>query len=316
MSVTEQSYLILVLYGSLIIIILFGTKMIIQLYKSILVQLQEIQYINKSKQSNLDSDDESDDEDDIDKKKRDREVESGLDTNVLKITSNVNKKTFLRFEKAYKQADKNKDILIIINTPGGDDDDCYNICNIIMNHIKKRKEQKNKEEKECLINNNENYNIKSLIKKYDEGQLGKIKCFILNGASSAGCQIALVCDEIIMTDLSWFSPADLQIIVDKIDYSLNEILHVVKYKRENKFNIKPVWLASEYHALQKLEEERRSVNILLSHYDNQIKNKIYDEFFSGKNSHSCKFTYDDIKDFGLNITFMKNMPDDIDGYLD
>lgn len=196
-------------------------------------------------------------------------------------------KTHMDFVKEYETMDKNKDIHIIMHTVGGSLSSSEAICNCILNHRR-------------------------------SGFVGKIIMYIPYYSYSGGCMIALACDKVIMQKNAILGPCDAQQYVTGSHYSVASIIDTVKYKKDNKEKISENWLAGAYDANLCKERQLKYVKELVDCevFTEEIGNKIYDEFFSGKYNHDQIFTTRDALSLGLNVEIVEVMPDMIKNFID
>ncbi|AYV78385.1 MAG: hypothetical protein Edafosvirus11_20 [Edafosvirus sp.] len=163
-----------------------------------------------------------------------------------------------------------KTITIIINCQGGSANDCDRYIEDILYHKKKYK---------CKFI--------ARVEKY---------------ALSAGSQIALCCDEIIATEHSYFSPCDTQIFSAQLQYSIpcSDIEDIIELKKE-KVHEEFVHLRKETDRIKRTTKQifdRMVSNSVITHANKEV---IFEEFFSGKNSHTQYFSVIDVKRFGIDI---------------
>lgn len=121
---------------------------------------------------------------------------------------------------------------------------------------------------------------------------GNVIAFIPHYAYSGGTIIALSCRSIIMGKNSVMSPCDAQINTD-----LLENKEIKKFKK--KYN----------------KEDKEFLEKLVHHHDYSIltKKRIIENFY--KPSHDSKLTYDKIKDIGLNISCVQDIPSKLAKYF-
>jgi hypothetical protein len=199
----------------------------------------------------------------------------------------IDSQTLYDFTNAYDKMDKDKDITIIIHTHGGTLSGGEAIANFIMMH-----------------------NFKSEHK-------GKIKCFIPHFAYSCGFLIALACDEIIMYDHAVIGPCDAQAKVGDGYYSVDSIIDTVMYKINNNEKVNVSWYASYLDAKKCVDRQMNFINKLveITHFTPELKERVYNEFFSGKYNHDKVFTAEDLIAIGLNVTTVKTIPDDVKAFV-
>jgi ClpP class serine protease len=193
---------------------------------------------------------------------------------------NVDIDTQLDFIKQYEKTDKNQDINVIIQTTGGFASSAEVIANCIFAH------------------------------RANPDYKGKIKCYIANYAYSAGFLIALCCDEIIMTHTSVVCPCDGQLTLENKMFSAASIIETVDYKKQHDQKIAEHWLAASCDAAKQIDRQKKLVEKIckIHNYDNNFKEKLYHEFFSGKYTHDTTFSASDLNDIGFKIEIIKEMP--------
>lgn len=198
----------------------------------------------------------------------------------------INITTQLDFLKSYEEMDKDKDIHIIIQTIGGKMICSEAICNCILNHKGK----------------------------------GKIKCYIPYYTYSGGLMIALSCDQIIISKNAIISPCDGQIVTkNNKSYSSSSIMEAVAYKKNKDEQIKEEWLAVDLEAKKCMERHKIFLNKLckIKSYDEELKQILYDEFFSGKYNHDYAITAENIGNINkLNVSIVDKFPDFIKELLE
>ena len=185
--------------------------------------------------------------------------------------------THIEFIKNYNKMDKDKDIHIILHTTGGALSSAESICNCIANHAGK----------------------------------GKIIAYIPYYSYSGGCMIALACDKIVMAKNAILGPCDAQKASLTTQYSVASVIDTVNYKKENKEKIKEEWLAHSYDANLCKDRQKKYVEKLMKcgHFTENIGNKIYEEFFSGKYNHDKIFSAADAIELGINVDTVDIMPE-------
>lgn len=192
----------------------------------------------------------------------------------------ININTHMDFIKKYEKMDKDKDIVIVMHTLGGALTCAEAISNCILNHKGK----------------------------------GKIICIVPYYAYSAGCFIALCCDKIIMSKNSILGPCDAQKPVGALQtYSISSILKTINYKISKNDKIKEDWLASSFDAELCKTRQSDFLNKIMIHgkMDGVVKDRVYEEFFSGKYNHDKIFSAQDAKEIGVNIEIIEEIPKDI-----
>jgi len=187
-------------------------------------------------------------------------------------------KTHMDFVKAYEDINKDKDINIIMHTVGGALSSAEAICNCITNH-----QQSNHK--------------------------GKINVYIPYYSYSGGCMIALACNKIIMSRNAIIGPCDAQKHITST-HSIAAIIDTVDYKKIMKEKIDENWLASSYDAKLCKERQLEYVNKLITsgRFTKEIGETIYDEFFSGKYNHDKIFSAQEVKNLGLNVEIVDEIP--------
>jgi membrane-bound ClpP family serine protease len=199
-----------------------------------------------------------------------------LSPNVIIIKDHINAKTYKKFISAYNKTNKKKDINIIIHSQGGELMVITAICDCILNH---------------------------------KGP-GKIIGIIPFYAFSGGTEIALCCDELLMSPYSLLSPCDVLISVNKeVGYtSCPYIANVITEKETNNINLDENWAIANIKAQKYIDLSKKFITGLckMRNYD---ENKIYEELFSGKYTHDTSFTTQQIIDMnlGLKITIIENI---------
>ena len=185
--------------------------------------------------------------------------------------------THMDFVKAYEKVDKTKDIDIIMHTVGGELSSAEAICNCITNHQSK--------------------------------YTSKINVYIPYYSYSGGCMIALACDKIIILRNAILGPCDAQIYVTS-RHSIAAIINTVDYKKSKEEKIDENWLASSYDAQLCKERQLEYVNKLIKFgkFNDNVGKTIYDEFFSGKHNHDKIFSAQEVKDLGLNVEIVDELP--------
>jgi len=187
-------------------------------------------------------------------------------------------KTHMEFIKAYEKMDKDLDIHIVMHTVGGALSSAEAICNCIANHK---------------------------LSNYK----GQIIVYIPYYSYSGGCMIALACDKIVMCKNAIMGPCDAQQLVLNV-HSVASIIDTVKYKKEMKEKIAETWLAASYDAQLCKERQLDYIKKLVKtgKFSEELGNKIYEEFFSGKYNHDKIFSAQEAKEIGLNIDIVDTMP--------
>jgi ClpP class serine protease len=193
----------------------------------------------------------------------------------------ISSKTFMEFIKYYNNTDPSKDITVVIHTHGGSLSSGEAIVNLILNH--------------------------------NQNEKNKINAFIPYMSYSCGCFIALCSSNIYMHKNAVVGPCDAQMPVDKQTYSSSSIIKTVSYKMEHNEKISEVWLASANEAKICANRQKEFITKLVErgHFNKELGQKIYEEFFSGKHNHDKVFSAQELKDFGLNITIVDEIPSHI-----
>lgn len=182
-------------------------------------------------------------------------TKSFLNSLIYANNDNINISTYVKFISDYNAANKDEDIHIIIKTTGGSLCASESICNCILNHTGK----------------------------------GKIICYIKEYCFSGGFFIAICCNKIIMHKTSICGPCDAQISVGILDgtYPINAVIKTVEGKLEHNHKIKEPWLAN-YEICKIIKERQKEfVKKIASSkgFAEEMEQKLFDEFFSGKYSH-------------------------------
>lgn len=187
--------------------------------------------------------------------------------------------TFLDFMKAYNRMNKDLDINIVINTPGGSLSAVESIVNCILNH---------------------------------KGS-GRIRCYIPFYAYSGGCAIALACHEIIMTKNSIVGPCDGQLPTKMTRYSVASIINAVEYKKSHQETVKEEWLATAESAKLCQLRQRQFIDRLIQAriMNETTAENVYTELFTGKYNHDISFSAQDLINLGLNVTLIDSIPTEI-----
>lgn len=198
--------------------------------------------------------------------------------------SSISLTTTHRFAKAYEKADPNKDIHLVIHTPGGSLSSVETIVNVISNH---------------------------------KGT-GRIIAYIPYYAYSGGCAIALSCHEIVIARNAIVGPCDGQMAKGFDGFSISSIIAAVEHKKHNNEPIKEDWLARSRDAeicatRQKEFLDKLVVNGIMSE---TTKENVYNELFTGKYNHDTIFTPEQLIAMGLNITIVEQMPYHIMNHID
>lgn len=190
----------------------------------------------------------------------------------------------LNFIQKFENVPKNHDIIIIIQTVGGPLIYIEAICNCILNYKGK----------------------------------DKIKCYIPYYTCSGGLMIALCCDKIIIGKNAVISPCDGQIDIDGMFCSYSTIIEAVEYKKRIGQSIREEWLVADLEAKKCIDRHIKFINRLCraKFYNNNIKNKLFIEFFSGKYSHDHIFTAQDFVELNVvNSNIVDKFPQMIHNYL-
>lgn len=186
-------------------------------------------------------------------------------------------KTHMDFVKTYEKMDKDKDIHVLIHTVGGALSSAEAICNCIANHKGK----------------------------------GKVIAYIPYYAYSGGCAIMLACDKVFMHRNAIIGPCDAQKPVGKLStHSIKAIIDTVEYKKDKDQKIDEEWYANSVDAESCKTRQKGFVDNLVKRgtLHEQLAEKIYDEFFSGKYNHDKIFSAQEAKELGLNVEIVDSMP--------
>jgi len=198
--------------------------------------------------------------------------------------SSIGLSTCHRFIKAYEKVDPNRDIKIIIHTPGGAVTAVEAIVNCMLNHT----------------------------------GTGRFIAYIPYYAYSGGCAIALSCHEIIVTKNSIVGPCDGQLTKGFGGFSVSSIIQAVEYKKNHGEPIKEDWLALSRDAGICHERQMKFLDKIVDKgiMTNETKDKVYEELFTGKYNHDTIFVPDQLIDMGLNVSIVDQMPPEIIHYLE
>ena len=198
--------------------------------------------------------------------------------------SSIGLSTCHRFIKAYEKVDPNRDVRIIIHTPGGAVTAVEAIVNCMLNHT----------------------------------GTGRFIAYIPYYAYSGGCAIALSCHEIIVTKNSIVGPCDGQLTKGFGGFSVSSIMQAVEYKKDHGEPIKEDWLALSRDAGICHERQMKFLDKIVAKeiMSNETKDKVYEELFTGKYNHDTIFTPDQLIEMGLNVSVVDQMPPEITHYLD
>lgn len=191
-------------------------------------------------------------------------------------TEYIDLDTQTKFIEDYDDINKEKDINIIIHTTGGLLSSAESICNCILNHNGK----------------------------------GKIIAYIPQYCYSGGFMIALHCNKIVMQKNAVVGPCDAQHGDIMGSHSYSSILKTVDYKKTKNEKINEEWLAKGFDAelTKKRQQECLTKLIKCGRYNNELADKIFDEFFSGKHNHDKNFSAEELKEIGFNIEIVDKMP--------
>lgn len=204
-------------------------------------------------------------------------------TSILKALnaerSYINMTTFSKFIKAYEKLDKDKDIHIVIHTPGGMLASVEAIVNCMINHKGK----------------------------------GRIIGYIPYYAYSGGCAIAIACHEIRMLPTSVVGPCDAQLASKMQAYSVKSIVDSVNKKLDRGEPVKEKWLATAHTAEICQKRQKKFIDKLIKHgiFNEEVGNTVYSEFFTGKYNHDTSFSAYDMQSMGLNVSIVDKMPQQI-----
>lgn len=188
--------------------------------------------------------------------------------------------TYQKFSVAYSKFDIDKDIHIVLHTPGGQLTGAEAIVNVILNHKGK----------------------------------GKVYCYIPFYAYSAGCFIAMACDKIYMHVNAILGPCDAQKSIGVYEqYSVAAIEEAVDYQKNRQMKIDTKWLAHNHDAKLCKSRQRETLDTLIKRgkIDEMKGNQIYDQFYSGIHNHDKIFTAQNALDLGLNIEIVTEFPTNI-----
>jgi ClpP class serine protease len=205
-------------------------------------------------------------------------------SNIFNNDTSITIKTHTDFVREYEQLDKNLDIHLIMHTVGGALSSAEAICNCISNHKGK----------------------------------GKIICYIPYYAYSGGVMIGISCSKIVMTRNAIIGPCDAQKPVGSLNvHSIASIIDTVNYKKDQKEKLNEEWLACSYDAELCKDRQREYVDKLIKRnvFTQEIGDKIYHEFFSGKYNHDKIFSAQEAKELGLNIEIVDELPSQLKGII-
>lgn len=192
--------------------------------------------------------------------------------NMIVENNSINLNTFSEFTSAYNLADKTKPIEIVVDTPGGAAACAEAICNVLFDHVTS--------ETHCVIN---------------------------NYAFSGGAYLALSCDKIIMSKSAIMGPADAQIVINNSSFPISSVIHSIEDKLHKNQPVKEIWYSAYLDSLKAMERQKLFFDKLRKKclYSEEVYDKIYDEFFSGKYNHDQVFTVNDLISMGLRIEIKK-----------
>lgn len=198
--------------------------------------------------------------------------------------SSIGLSTCHRFIKAYEKVDPNRDISIIIHTPGGAVTAVEAIVNCMLNHT----------------------------------GTGRFIAYIPYYGYSGGCAIALSCHEIVVTKNSIVGPCDGQLTKGFGGFSVSSIMQAVAYKKDHGEPIKEDWLALSRDAEICHGRQMKFLDKIVAKgiMTNETKEKVYEELFTGKYNHDTIFVPDQLVGMGLNVSIVDQMPPEIMHYLE
>jgi ClpP class serine protease len=202
--------------------------------------------------------------------------------------SHIDTKCYTDFIKAYELITKDNDyvdITIVMYTHGGSLSSSEAIANTIFNHRGK----------------------------------GKITCIIPYYAYSGGFFIALCCDKIVMFKNAIVGPCDAQTSMGKTGtYSVASVIHAVEHKKDAKENIKEEWLAEAHNSQLARERQKKFMDKLVEEgrYEQDVCDRIYNEFFAGKHNHDKVFSARVLTALGINVEIADTMPSFIKDFVD
>jgi len=133
---------------------------------------------------------------------------------------------------------------------------------------------------------------------------GQSNAYVLNNAFSAGTLIALSCKTLYMHKNAHLSPVDV-IHCDYFDpVQFSSIKTVIENKSKDRIDDKTFLLSDQAEKCKDILQKIFK-NIIGNKYNKIAADKIYEEIFSGeKYIHSTAFSFDQLKEVGLDIQEM------------
>lgn len=188
---------------------------------------------------------------------------------------NINAFTFDRFKRKLRRVNPDEDIIVRIETDGGD----YSFSEFI---------------------------ARTLLSMKDSKTIARVE----NRALSGGSMIALCCDEIEMKKGAFLSPCDVQIELENEHVPVSNFIQPDFYSEVSAEKIiEKKGEAIDNETINNLRSAERIIRgqrnfVKLLRLNGKCENNcktIYDEFFSGKHKHDKFFGIEDLRTMGLKV---------------
>jgi hypothetical protein len=224
----------------------------------------------------------------INKNKKLSYIQSLFSTN--KNEEYINLSLADKFITKFRKIPEDRNIIIVIHTPGGELSSAEIICKLIKNHK------------------------------------GKVTAIVPNYAYSAGTIISLACDEIIASKTSIFGPVDPQFIfpVNTIikavknisggdDSKTNSIEQLFKIESEKAMSDvkKLLYEIVDFSLPEDYNESEDIDGMKLKEYKNQCINKLINDLVDGELLHGHPILASELKKYNIKITIDDNQINDI-----